>query len=329
MPQHERPANPHPIVHSPRPTEFPLSAGQERLWWHDRFDAAGKRQDHVTGGWRVPGPVDHQVLSTALAGLVQRHEILRTRFVRRPDGTPAQRVDKDATVPVTRAGAHPEDAVRQATAEPFDLSAPPLLRVVTAELDDHDTGVLLVLHHIITDRWSMDVIARDLFELYAAACAERTPRLPALAVQYGDYALWQRRLLESDLVQPRSLYWKRALAGYRRPGPPADRSHPAANETLGRETTVELSAESNAALTKMAWRARASPAIVVTAALCAALGAMTDRTDVVIGAIVSDRPRPDLQEVVGCFLNTVALRVDLSPNTLSFVNSSSAPATSG
>jgi hypothetical protein len=313
----QRPTNPYPIVRFPRPREFPLSVGQERLWWHDRLDPARRRQDHVTGGWRRADGLDRKAFAMAVDALVHRHEILRTRFVQRSDGIPVQQVVEDVPATIIWAGKDWREAVDQCVAEPFDLACPPLFRVVVADLDAGGSGLFLVLHHIITDRWSMDLIARDLFELYAALPAERAPRLPDLAVQYGDYALWQRRFLDSPHIRPQLVYWKQTLACHSRPEPPTDRPWPQPRDTVGREVSVQLTAESTAALAAMAWRTRGSPAIVVTAVLCAVLGALTEQTDIVVGAVVADRPRPELHDLVGCFINTVALRADLS-TTLTF-----------
>ncbi|WP_433236109.1 amino acid adenylation domain-containing protein [Streptosporangium sp. CA-135522] len=317
MPRFEpRPTNPFPLIRDPAAGDFPLSAGQERLWWLRQLDSSYD-QYHITGGWRFPAEPDRVAISTALTGLVRRHEILRTRFVLRPDGTTAQEIVDVGEIPVVWAGGNWRAAVEQAASEPFDLSRPPLLRVVAAELDDGH-GLFMALHHIITDRWSMDVLARDLFELYEAALANRAPRLPDLAVQYGDYARWQRRLLTADTLKPQLDYWTRALAGCERLELPLDRPRSTATDAAGKTVVVEMSAEVTAAITAMAWRARASPGVVVTAALVAALSAFTGQSDVVIGAIVSDRPRPELQDLIGFFINTVVLRVDLSGTALTF-----------
>ncbi|MGY1437028.1 non-ribosomal peptide synthetase [Streptomyces reniochalinae] len=309
MPTSEpRPTNPFPLVRSPA-AEAPLSAGQERLWWLHQSNAS--HEYHITGGWRFPDGVDRAALSTAVAGLVRRHAILRTRFVLRPDGTTAQEVADELDTPVTWAGKDWRAAVDRAVLEPFDLARPPLLRVVVAE-PDGGPAVWTAMHHIVTDRWSMDVFARDLLALYEAALAGREPQLPQLAVQYGDYARWQRRLMESGELTTRLERGTQALRGSERLELPLDRPRSAAHDAAGGTVVVELSQEATAAMTAMAWRARATPAVVMTAALVAALGAFSGQDDVVIGAVISDRPHPDLQDLVGFFVNTVALRVDLS-----------------
>ncbi|WP_067171326.1 non-ribosomal peptide synthetase [Microtetraspora niveoalba] len=322
MPRFEpRPTNPFPLLTDRADGEraardFPLSAGQERLWWLRQLDSSHD-QYHITGGWRFPAGLDPSAIATALAGLARRHDILRTRFVLRPDGTTAQEVAAEVEIPVVRAGREWRAAVERAASEPFDLSRPPLLRVVAAETED-GPGLFVALHHIVTDRWSMDVLARDLFELYDAATAGRAPRLPELAVQYGDYARWQQRLLDSDLLRPGLEHWRRTLAGCERLELPTDRPRTAAADGAGASVVVELPEEATAAMTAVAWRARASPGVVVTAALVAALSAFTGQDDVVIGAIVSDRPRPELQDLIGFFVNTVVLRVDASGRELTF-----------
>lgn len=315
MPREQRPTNPYPLVHAPRPSEFPLSVGQERMWRQDQLHPS---HNHVTGGWRMAEALDREALSVAVANLIRRHEVLRTRFVSRPDGAPVQQVVENLDVPIVWAGDTWREALDRSVVEQFDLSSPPLCRLVVANLDTSESGLFATMHHIVMDRWSMDIFARDLFELYAAALAERDPQLPDVALQYGDYALWQRRFLDSALIQPRLDRWKLALEGSTRLELPTDRPPSTADDAAGQEVAVELSAEFTQAMATMAWRTRGSPAMVVTAALSAVLSEWTGQTDIVIGAILSDRPRPELQDLIGLLINTVILRIDLSLKTLTF-----------
>lgn len=318
MPRPEpRPTNPFPLLREPVTGDVPLSVGQERLWWLHQMDSSSN-QYHICGGWQFPKEVDAGAIRVALDGLVRRHEVLRTGFVLRSDGTIVQQVADEVEVPVTWAGREWSDAVEQAAVEPFDLSRPPLLRAVAAQLDDEHGGLFLALHHIVTDRWSMDVLARDLFELYAAALAGLAAELPELPVQYGDYARWQRRFLDEGLLESQLEYWKQALAGYERLELPVDRARSTGPDPVGRTVTVEMSPEATETLTAMAWRTRASPAMVVAAALTTTLSMFTGQSDVVVGAIVSDRPHPELQDLVGFFINTVVLRIDLDSPALTF-----------
>lgn len=306
---------------SPERREFPLSVSQELLLRQQgRPDPADHRPEHVTGGWRLVGNLDQAALSAALNGVIRRHEILRTRFVSHAHGSPSQQVVDDVRVPVAWAGDNWREAIDRSTLQPFDLSRPPLFRLVVAHLGDGGHGLFFAMHHIITDRWSMDVLAHDLYELYSAAVAGRDSRLPGLAVQYGDYASWQRRYTDSTAAAPQIDHLKRALAGHERLRLPAPGPRPATAATArgktGGQVRIELSAESTAAMTAMAWRTRASQVIVVTAALGAALNASTGQTDVAIGAIVSDRPRPELHHLMGPFFNVVALRMNLPRDEL-------------
>ncbi|GAA2682758.1 MULTISPECIES: amino acid adenylation domain-containing protein [Actinosynnema] len=317
MPRSEpRPTNPFPLVRTASDTH-PLTPGQERLWWLHQSDAS--HEYHITGGWRFPDGLDRRALEAAVAGLVARHDVLRAGFALRPDGTTAQAVVDGVRVEVEWAGARWRAAVERAATAPFDLARPPLLRVVAAELEDGAAGVFVAMHHVVTDRWSMDVLARDLVELYRAALRGREPELPELPVRYGDYAAWHRRLLDDDdLLAPRLANWVRALRGGERLELPLDRPRSATPDPAAATVTTELSEEATSAMTALAWRARATQAVVVTAALAAGLGALCGQTDVVLGAIISDRPRPELQDLVGFFVNTVALRVDLSGPSLTF-----------
>lgn len=268
MPTREsRPRNPLPLFRDSTASRFPLSAGQERLWWLRQQDSSHD-QYHINCGWRFAAELKREALLAALGGPVQRHEILRTKFLMLPDGAVTQEIVDHVEVPLIWAGRDWQGAIEQAAVRPFDLARPPLFRAVAAELDD-GPGLFVAMHHIITDRWSMDVLARDLFELYEAALAARTPRLPELAVQYGDYARWQRDFLTDDLLRSQLNYWTEALAGYKPLELPLDRPRAAAIDATGKTVVLELPREATAAMTALAWRARVSPAMVVSAAFVA------------------------------------------------------------
>jgi hypothetical protein len=312
-----RPANPFPLIHDPGIRAHRMSVGQQRLWWQRQLESAPD-QYHIHGGWRFPDGLDPRVLDSALAALAHRHEILRTAFVVRPDGVPEQRVLDGIQIAVVWAGGDWRAAVDKAATEPFDLARPPLFRVVAAEPDDGPPALYLVLHHIITDRWSMDLLPRDLFELYGAVRENRTPDLPELPVQYGDYADWQHRFLTPDRLADLLQWWRATLSGHERAELPLDRPRPAVADGAGATVVVELSEDVTTALTALAWSARATPFIMVTAALARLLGDATGHGDVVVGAIVSDRPHRALQDLIGFFVNTVPVRVDLSKPGLTF-----------
>jgi amino acid adenylation domain-containing protein len=318
MPQGERrPTSPCPLIRAAAANSYPLSVGQERLWWQRQLDSSHD-QYHIHGGWRFPrGLADPDAVVTALVALVRRHEILRTRFVLRPDGTTAQEVLDTVEVPISWAGKDWRAAIDKAATEPFDLAHPPLFRVVGAELDD-GPALYIALHHIVTDRWSMDVLPRDLFEFYEAALDGRPPELPELPVQYGDYAAWQRQSLTAERIGSLLEWWTATLAGHERPELSLDRPRPATADGIGASVVTELSAAATSRLTALAWRARATPFIVVMAALASTLGDFTGQPDVVVGAIVSDRPNNSLRDLIGFFVNTVPVRIDLSAPGMTF-----------
>ncbi|ONI76288.1 hypothetical protein ALI144C_37150 [Actinosynnema sp. ALI-1.44] len=317
MPRREqRPANPFPLIREPTAGRYPLAAGQERLWWAHQLDSAIS-QYHILEGWQFPKGLEPAALGEAIAGLVRRHEILRSRFAPQPDGTVVLEVLDEVSIPVTWAGREWRAALDAAATRPFDLAQPPLFRLIAAELDE-GPGLCMVMHHILTDRWSMDVLSRDLTELYAAALEERPAQLPQLPVQYGDYAVWQRQFLTDERLASLLEWWRGALSGHDRPDLPLDRPRPATADGAGGTVVAHLSEETTSALTGLAWRARATPFIVVMAALAATLSAYTGSDDIVIGAIVSDRPHPDLQDLVGFFINTVPVRIQLSEPGLTF-----------
>lgn len=196
----------------PRPpdAEVPLSYAQERVWFMDQL-APGEAAYHIAVPLRVRGPLDVAALRAALAGLTRRHESLRTRFPADADGRPTVVVQDAVEVPLTIVDAPDETAaqalVEAAATEPFDLAEGPLLRALLIRLNVDQHVLFLSKHHIVGDGWSVDVLLRDLITLY------RGGELPALPIQYGDFAHWEARELEGSAARRHLDWWKQRLAG--------------------------------------------------------------------------------------------------------------------
>ena len=237
---------------TPRPDDgrpLPLSFAQERLWFLDRLESTGSAY-HVAHGLRLRGRLDRHALQAALDGLVARHESLRTRFPLN-GSDPVQHVDPPAPVDLPDHdldGLDPEDAerrladlARDAVAAPFDLAAGPLLRARLVRLGPEHHVLILVLHHIVCDGWSLAVLVRDAAALYDAAAQGSEPDLPNLAVQYPDFALWQRRTLDRHALDAQLDWWRNAL----RNAPealdlPTDRPRPARPSFRGDAVPLSL-----------------------------------------------------------------------------------------
>jgi amino acid adenylation domain-containing protein len=310
-----------PVLPAPADVEPPLSFAQERLWVAHRLE--GGPAYHMPAAWRLRGALDAPALERALAVIVRRHEPLRTGFALR--GTRAVQVVHPAegfALPLddlAHLGAGAEDEARRIAREDaaraFDLERGPLVRARLLRLGDDDHVLLLVLHHAAGDGWSFGVLARELAALYAAFARGEAPPLAPLPVRYADFAAWQRAWLADGQAEAdaQAAYWLQRLAG----APPAlalpaDRPRPARRAAEGAHLPFTLDAETAARLRALSRGEGATLFMALAAAFAAVLGRWSGEDDVVIGTPVANRRRPELEGLVGCFVNTLALRTDLS-----------------
>ncbi|MCP3759343.1 condensation domain-containing protein [Streptomyces sp. TBY4] len=302
-------------------TEIPLSFAQRRLWFLGRLHgpSATYNAPVVVHLDAVP---DSAALAAALADVVERHEVLRTVLRTGADAEPYQQVLEPAAVPgLTTADCPPgglDAAVAAFTRQAIDITAEPPLRARLLLPGDGTSVLVLLIHHVATDGWSLRPLLRDLSEAYAARLAGRAPDREPLPVQYTDYSQWQHELL-GDPADPESLaheqaeHWRAVLAG----APPvlalpADRPRPAEPSGRGAVVTSRLDASGHRGLLALARGHRASLTMAARTALAAALSATGAGDDVVIGTPVAGRPDEDLYDLVGFFVNSLALRTDLS-----------------
>ena len=190
-----------------------LSFAQQRLWFLQELEPSSPAYN-ITAAVRLSGQVDPAKLEAALAIIVERHEVLRTGFVT-VDGQAQAVLQPLVRVPIERISATAAELSEQCTAAsltPFNLSSPPLLRLTLIELGPNSCCAVLVMHHIISDAWSMDNLVRELGLAYAALTAGETAKLPALAIQYGDYAHWQHERLNAGEHERQLAYWREQLA---------------------------------------------------------------------------------------------------------------------
>ncbi|WP_328692161.1 non-ribosomal peptide synthase/polyketide synthase [Streptomyces caniferus] len=309
------------LVRRDRPEAVPLSFAQRRLWILDQLEEAGPLY-HLPLVARLSGVLDQEALRGALADVVTRHESLRTVF--RQDGGQPRQVVLDAAVARPPLNVTPIDAseieaaVTAARHEGFRLDTDLPLRATLLVLGPDDHVLVLVLHHIAGDAWSMGPLVRDLSEAYTARRAGGVPRWEPLPVQYADYALWQRELLgaegDPDSEASRQLaYWTEALAGLPDVLPlPGDRPRPAEASHHGGLVPFALDAELHGRLRELARSGRATVFMVLQAALAALLTGRGAGCDVPIGTPVAGRGDAAAEELVGFFVNTLVLRTDTS-----------------
>ncbi|MFF5860743.1 amino acid adenylation domain-containing protein [Streptomyces sp. NPDC012751] len=301
-------------------TEFPCSFSQRRLWFLAQMPGAGEAY-HMPLAYELRGPLDRDVLTRALDRLADRHEALRTRLVA-VAGEVFQRIDPPGggfplrTHDLTgRPDAEDRlDALRreEATA-PFDLARGPLFRgrLVALAADRH--VLLVTAHHVVSDGWSTGVFTRELGELYAAFRAGGDDPLPPLPARYADHAAWQRERLSADTVARQSAYWRDALAD----APvlldlPTDRPRPAEQDHRGAQLRVEFDAELTTALRTLSRRNGSTLFMTLLTGWALVLSRWSGQTDVVIGTPTANRGRAELEALIGFFVNSLALRVDLS-----------------
>jgi amino acid adenylation domain-containing protein len=299
----------------------PLSFAQERLWFMDQL-APGTPFYNIACPLRIRAPLNAPALERALNALVARHESLRTTFPA-PGGQPMQ-----AIAPVQRlvlathnlrelsADAREAEAARLAAEEaqrPFDLAAGPLFRATLIELGHADHLLLLTMHHIVSDGWSVStVLLPELGAAYTALVGGREPSLPPLPVQYADFAVWQREWLRGDVLDRQLDYWRRRLADLPVLELPTDRSRPAHLAYRGAEHAVSVPADITAALRALGQRHGCTLFMTLLAAFEVLLGRYSGQEDIVVGAPVAGRSQPETERLIGFFVNTLVLRTDLA-----------------
>jgi amino acid adenylation domain-containing protein len=309
-----------PVVRVPRDGPLPLSYSQQRLWFLQRMEP-GSVAYNMAYATRLVGDLDGGALSWALGEVVRRHEVLRTTFVER-DGEPVQRIAEPGAFRLTvesledrdEAGREAELARRLVVERRwvFDLSAGPLLRASLLRLGAGEHMLLLNVHHSVSDGVSMGVLARELEVLYAARLRGEHSPLPELAVQYADYAAWQRNYLSGELLTSQLGYWKRQLAGVPVLELPTDRPRPALQSFRGAAHTVVLSADLSLALKELGRREDATPFMTLLAAFQLVLGRWSGQDDFAVGTPVAGRTRAETEPLIGFFLNNLVLRAELT-----------------
>jgi amino acid adenylation domain-containing protein len=310
-----------PIGRAPRDLPLPLSFAQERLWFIDQFEP-GRAVYNIPMALSCQGTLDVRALAAALAGVVDRHESLRTTFAVTA-GHAVQVIAPEVAVPlpVIDLSALPE-ALRAPLAErsitaaawrPFDLATGPLLRALVLCLGPNEHALLLTLHHIVADGWSMEVLVGEIAALYRVALAGEPSPLPPLPIQYADFAVWQRRWLAGEVLEAQLAYWRERLAG---PPPvldlPLDRPRPPVHTWNGARAGRPLPAALAAGLAGLARRGQATLFMVLLAAWDALLARWTGQRDFAVGTPIAGRRHPETEGLIGFFVNTLALRVQIA-----------------
>ncbi len=305
-----------------------LSFAQERIWFVSQLapDSAGY---NMPGTLRLRGRLaapEYKALAGALQEIVRRHEVLRSTYPAGADdsGLPLQVVSPDCGVALplidltglVQAAAATGEAVAAALGrQPFLLATGPLLRTALLRLAADDHLLVVVLHHIVGDGWSVGIFLRELAQLHAAFAAGEPSPLPELALQYADFARWQRRWLNDAALAAPLAFWRQALAGApARLALPTDRPRPATQSSRGARLTLPVPEAMESELRRVARRDGATLFMVLLAAFDLLLWRWSGEADLVVGVPVANRDRLEIEGLIGCFVNTLALRVDVAGN---------------
>ena len=308
-----------------RPDELYLSFAQQRLWFLDQLEPNSPLYN-ISKAMRISGPLDVDVLGKVLDSIVVRHEVLRTTFAS-VDGNPRQVISPSRSVglAITNLSERPEAEreeeaqrlLKEEAGRPFDLSQDLMLRPTLLKLGTEEHILLLVMHHIASDGWSLGILSRELALFYEAFSEGEIPSLPELPIQYSDFARWQQDWLNGDVLEEQLAYWKEKL----RDSPPVlelptDRPRPAVQTHRGEHQHLVLSKTLSESLNSLGRREGVTLFMTLLSAFVTLLYRYSGQEDIVVGSPIAGRTRVEIEELIGFFVNTLVLRTDLSDNPI-------------
>ncbi|NOX38153.1 MAG: amino acid adenylation domain-containing protein, partial [Calditrichaeota bacterium] len=310
-----------PIEPVPRDRELLLSFSQQRLWFLDQMEPESPFYN-IPAAFRIRGNLDLDIFRRAVQEVVKRHEILRTR-IETVDGRPRQvvldhlpvdiPVEEFADLPESDRQAEVEKQGREIARQGFRLNEPPLFRIKILRFAPDDHAVIISMHHIISDGWSMGILVREIATHYQAFRDNRPSPLPPLSIQYADFAAWQHRWLESEVYQKQIQYWQEKLAD----SPPllelpTDRPRPSVPSFRGDVYTFRIDGELTRKLMTLCQETDTTLFMTLLAAFAALLSRYSGQKDINIGTPIANRNRLEIEPLIGFFVNTLVLRTDLS-----------------
>ena len=301
-----------PLVAQARPASLPLSFAQQRLWFLDQLEP-GSAAYNIPAALRMRGRLEVEALRRTIETIVERHEALRTTFVS-DGGEPRQEIHPAtgwALPCIELAAADDVEGRAQAeAAQPFDLAAGPLLRTTLLRLGDEEHVLLVTMHHIVSDGWSLGVLVREVMALYPALAEGTCPTLAPLPVQYADFALWQRGWLQGEVLDEQLGYWRERLAGVPALALPTDRARPAVASHRGATHAFGLPAALTSKLRRLGRQHGATLYMTLLAAFEALLYRYSEQESFAVGTPIANRTDEALEPLIGFFVNTLALRAN-------------------
>ena len=297
---------------------MPLSYSQERLWFIDQLE--GSSQYHIPAAIRLKGTLDKKALGSALAEVVNRHETLRTVFLENNDGVYQEikakhqwelKITELESIEEKHISVH--EYIADNIATPFNISKDQLLRAELIVIDNNEFVLFIVMHHIISDGWSLQVIMREVAELYNARQNNRDPILPELHIQYADYAVWQRKYLSGEILEHKLTYWKNKLQSATPLQLPTDKERPAVQTTNGLAYTFTIPDQISVRLQNISQESGTTMFMSLLAVFKVLLHRYSGQQEIIVGSPVSNRQMQEVENLVGFFVNTLVLRTTINP----------------
>ncbi|MBT4837958.1 MAG: AMP-binding protein, partial [Methylococcales bacterium] len=307
-----------PIKPVARDQKLPLSFAQERLWFLESFEP-NQSAYNIPASIRLKGDLDVAALKYALQQMVNRHESLRTLFESQ-NGVPSQNILPSMIFDLSVVDIIGEDnqkkmnhLVQECARLPFNLTEGPLIRALLMVIDDNEHVLVVTMHHIISDGWSMGIFVDELVGFYQQGSQRSRQFMDELPIQYVDYAVWQRNWLDGDVLDEQINYWKKQLKGIERLEMPTDRHRPALKTYRGASLSFNLPRSVSQALESIAHINDSTLYMILLAAFQILLSRYTGQKDICIGSPVAGRHRRELESLIGFFVNTVVMRSQINP----------------
>ncbi|HET9277040.1 MAG TPA: condensation domain-containing protein, partial [Flavitalea sp.] len=309
-----------PIKPESRDEYIPLSFSQERLWFIDRLE--GSLQYHIPAVFTLHGSLDKVALQYCFRTIVNRHEVLRT-VIREKEGKPSQfireknqwklRLDDGSLLGNNPAAL--KEYVNNLIKEPFDLSNDDMLRACVISLGDDENLLIVTMHHIAADGWSLSIIVKETAELYEAYTQHRQPELTDLEVQYADYSIWQRRYIRGELLDKKMDYWKQKLDGVSALQLPTDFPRPSIQSSKGNVVTFKVEKELMTKLQALGQEQGTTMFMTLLSAFKVLLYQYSGQQDICVGTSIAGRQQQEIESLIGFFINTLALRSEVNSAT--------------
>jgi len=323
------------IARRPRPDRIPLSFAQQRLWLLDQLEPGSASYNLPVGVW-LRGTLRDDLMERCVCDLVARHETLRTRYVAE-EGAPRQIIEPHVDVPMRRAdvSGRPEEQRMEAALalageegrQPFNLVTGPVVRALLIRLSASEHLLIINFHHVAMDGWSLSIFYRELAEIYGAYLAEAPSPLQEPALQYADFAMWQREWLQGEVLDKQLAYWletlgaaplgedgKRGVTSLPVLELPSDRPRAAVHSSSGGVVRVTIPRELVSAARQLSGKEGVTLFMIFLSALEVVLYRYSGQSDFLVGSGIANRTRQEIEQVLGCFVNTLPLRADLSGN---------------